>query len=191
MGVIDAEGLFAGNRMGLLTDVARLHFPWRDSARFQRGKIRPGQSGGRPLGSDSAEGPFEGDDWDNTVYAKQHIQPINTRPDLWEAMKALPPRQFRAVFLTYWNGMSDEAVGAEMGVSRQAVDALLEKAKINLRGGVAVQQSRGTTTVRGKEPQNLARGCKLPTSSTYMVEGGSPQRKSSVPCIIGDSQLHT
>lgn len=28
MAVIDAEGLFAGNRMGLLTDEARLHFPW-------------------------------------------------------------------------------------------------------------------------------------------------------------------
>jgi hypothetical protein len=28
MAVIDAEGLFAGNRMGLLTDGARLHFPW-------------------------------------------------------------------------------------------------------------------------------------------------------------------
>src|ERR1039458_3235525 len=28
MAVIDSEGLFAGNRMGLLTDVARLHFPW-------------------------------------------------------------------------------------------------------------------------------------------------------------------
>lgn len=28
MAVIDSEGLFAGNRMGLLTDPARLNFPW-------------------------------------------------------------------------------------------------------------------------------------------------------------------
>jgi hypothetical protein len=28
MAIIDAEGLFAGNRMGLLTDGARLHVPW-------------------------------------------------------------------------------------------------------------------------------------------------------------------
>jgi RNA polymerase sigma factor (sigma-70 family) len=48
--------------------------------------------------------------------------------ELWDAVKTLPSRQYLAVFLTYWGGMSDEEVAIEMGITSQAVDTLLQKA---------------------------------------------------------------
>lgn len=45
MAIIDSEGLFAGSRMGLLKDVARLHFPWLLVASNGFGRIEVNYNG--------------------------------------------------------------------------------------------------------------------------------------------------
>jgi len=86
----------------------------------------------------------EGDRWDATVYGRQNLCPVSDAPNLWEAMKALPPRQYRAVMLTYWGGnrstkcdapagMTQDQVAGEMGISQQAVAKILASAKRTLR----------------------------------------------------------
>lgn len=97
------------------------------------------------------EQPSVGDMWDSTVHHGQHLRPAAEHYDVWEAMKALPPRQYRAIVLTFWNGMSDEGVAIEMGISSQAVDSLLRKAKINLKQGVGMRTVQTLTHVRGEE----------------------------------------
>ncbi len=97
------------------------------------------------------ESPSVGDMWDSTVHHGQHLQPEAKNHDLWEAMKSLPARQYQAITLTYWAGMSDEAVAVEMGISSQAVDALLKKAQRNIAAGVGIAIPHTLTHVRGKE----------------------------------------
>ena len=84
------------------------------------------------------------------------LRPEGAHVDLWEAMKALPSRQYQAVMLTYWGGQSESAVAVEMGVSHQAVHALIEKAKINIRMGVAIPLPRAITNMRGTEARRTA-----------------------------------
>jgi len=99
----------------------------------------------------------DADQWDLTIHGKQNPLPEKTHPDLWEAMKALPARQYQAITLTYWGGMTDEAVASEMGISSQAVDALLKKAKTNLAEGVGIAVARGITNI---ERRNGRKGLK-------------------------------
>jgi RNA polymerase sigma factor (sigma-70 family) len=77
------------------------------------------------------------------------IQPdAGNRLELYDALAALPPRQYQAVVLTYWggnrsaecatdddtpSGMTQNQVAAEMGISQQAVARLLDSAKKTLR----------------------------------------------------------
>jgi len=95
----------------------------------------------------------DGDQWDAAVHRGQHLQPVRPVPDVCEAMRVLPDRQYRAIDLMYWRGMTEEAVGVKMGITQQAVHALLEKAKENLRKGVVISHSRAITIVRGNETQ--------------------------------------
>ena len=52
---------------------------------------------------------------------------------LWEALKALPPRQYRAVVLVYWVGLSEEEAAAEMGIVRTTVEYLIGRAEENIK----------------------------------------------------------
>jgi RNA polymerase sigma factor (sigma-70 family) len=115
----------------------------RKSGRRNRGRVEVRSA----LGADADVS--EGDQWDETIHGKQHLQPISTHPDLWDAMKELPERQYRAVTLTYWADMTDAEVAAEMGITHQAVHLLLTKAKINIREGVAIGDSHTVTNMRG------------------------------------------
>lgn len=101
----------------------------------------------------------EGDRWDTTVYGNLNLRPVNTHPDLWDALKTLPARQHQAVTLAYWGGMSETQIGIEMRVSRVAAHALLKKAEINLRTGVSKSDSHTVTKMRGKEAPRAALSC--------------------------------
>ncbi|MGD0497508.1 MAG: sigma-70 family RNA polymerase sigma factor [Bryobacteraceae bacterium] len=81
------------------------------------------------------------------------ICPERAHLDLWEAMKALPARQYRAVMLTYWGGLSEAAVAVEMGISQPAVHYLLKKAQTNIRAGVIISDPQAITTMRGTDTQ--------------------------------------
>jgi predicted DNA-binding protein (UPF0251 family) len=48
--------------------------------------------------------------------------------DLWEAIKVLPPRQYRAVVLYFWEGLSGSEIAVEMQCSRKAVENLIGRA---------------------------------------------------------------
>jgi RNA polymerase sigma factor (sigma-70 family) len=75
----------------------------------------------------------EGDRWDATIYGKQNLRPVNTHPDIWEAMKALPEREYRAVTLSFWGGKTLLEIADELGVSFQRVAQIIEAAKKNMR----------------------------------------------------------
>jgi RNA polymerase sigma factor (sigma-70 family) len=100
--------------------------------------------------SENPDAVSDGDQWDATVHGKQNLQPVNTHMDLWEAMKALPYRQYQAITLAFWGGMSESSIGGELGITQQAAHALLEKAKKNLREGVVISTSHTVTNVRGE-----------------------------------------
>jgi DNA-directed RNA polymerase specialized sigma24 family protein len=99
---------------------------------------------------------FDGDAWDDTIYEKQHIQPINARPDLWEAMKALPEREYRAVMLFYWGNMTQAQIAAEIGVDQKTISRDLESAKKLIRECLN-GNPHTTTSMRGKEIRLSAR----------------------------------
>jgi RNA polymerase sigma factor (sigma-70 family) len=90
----------------------------------------------------------DGDQWDATVYGKQKIQPVHTHPDLWEAMKALPEREYRAVTLFYWGGMTQEEIAVEIGIDQQSVSRILKSALKILH--TCVNGDSRTVTNRGK-----------------------------------------
>ena len=117
----------------------------RKNERRERGRVEVRAT------AEGSDEPLDGDELDAAVYGKQKLQPANSHPDLWEAMKSLPARQYQAITLTYWAGMSDEAVAVEMGISSQAVDALLKKAQRNIAAGVGIAIPHTITNVRGKE----------------------------------------
>ena len=53
--------------------------------------------------------------------------------DLQRAIADLPPRQYRVVSL-WMQGYTQREIGAELGVSQQAVSRCLIRAKSNIRG---------------------------------------------------------
>jgi RNA polymerase sigma factor (sigma-70 family) len=102
-------------------------------------------------GAESADEGSEGDEWDATVYGKQNLQPANTHPDLWEAMKALPARQYQAITLVFWGGKTLADVAGEMGVSFQRVAQIVQEAKKNIHAALENSNPHTVTNVRGKE----------------------------------------
>jgi RNA polymerase sigma factor (sigma-70 family) len=55
------------------------------------------------------------------------------RPDIYEALKALPPREYRVVMLFYWGGKSQSEIAGELSVSQPRVAQILAAAQKNLR----------------------------------------------------------
>jgi RNA polymerase sigma factor (sigma-70 family) len=107
-------------------------------------------------GSDEA---LDVDALDAAVYGKQKLQPANTHPDLWEAMKALPPREYQAITLVYWGGKMLSEIGTEMGVSQPRVSQIIASAKKHLEAALINRNPHTVTNVRGKEaPRTVLSG---------------------------------
>jgi RNA polymerase sigma factor (sigma-70 family) len=118
----------------------------RKTERRDRGRVEV-RAG---YGAESADEVSEGDEWDATVYGKQNLQPANTHPDLWEAMKALPAREYQVITLTFWGGKTQAEIAVELGVDQATVSRTLESAKKSL-GACINGDSRTVTSMRGKE----------------------------------------
>lgn len=110
----------------------------------ERGRvvIREGCAG--PDGDDITDG----DQFDAAVHGGQNLRPENVHPELWEAMCALPPRDFRAVSLFFWGGKTQAEIAIEMGVSQRTVSTILEGAK-NILKSLLNNSADAMTTTRG------------------------------------------
>lgn len=97
------------------------------------------------------EEPSAGDMWDSTVHHGQHLQPAAEHYDLWEAMRALPEREYRVVSLHFWGGITMAAIGVELGVSERHAGRILESAKKNLKAVCQKRTPQTLTNVRGEE----------------------------------------
>ena len=84
------------------------------------------------------------------MYGKQNLRPVNSHPDLWDAMKALPAREYQAITLAYWGGKTQVEIATEMGVDQATVSRILESAKKSLWACIN-GKPRGITKLRGKE----------------------------------------
>jgi hypothetical protein len=75
--------------------------------------------------------------------------------DLWEGIKALPPRQYRAIHLHFWEGLEYPEVATEMGCTEKAAQNLGCRALANLQkilsGKRGLSTSRLRTASEGKE----------------------------------------
>jgi DNA-directed RNA polymerase specialized sigma24 family protein len=58
---------------------------------------------------------------------------IADHPELWEAIKALRPRQYRAVVLRFWGGLSYSEIASEMHCSEKAAQNMLSRALANVK----------------------------------------------------------
>jgi RNA polymerase sigma factor (sigma-70 family) len=92
------------------------------------------------LGSPGRQRLSVGDQWDRVIYARKTLSPVARDIDLWEAIKALPPRQYRVVVMHFWGNVTQAEIAEEIGISQQAVAKILAAAKRSLRqvvnGGV-------------------------------------------------------
>ncbi len=88
------------------------------------------------------------------------------RRNVYPALAALPPRQFRAVMLYFWGGMTQAAISEEMGISVGRVSQLLGAAQKNLRASL----KNGDIQSRGQ------------------VENEKCSKNFNVPLKNGDSQ---
>jgi RNA polymerase sigma factor (sigma-70 family) len=61
--------------------------------------------------------------------AVQDTEPDGTNAALWEAMKALPARQYTAIHLQGWMGCSCEEIAERMGITPRSVEGLLSRAR--------------------------------------------------------------
>lgn len=117
----------------------------RKTERRDRGRVEV------RAGVDGTDEVSEGDQWDAAVYGKQKLQPLNTHPDLWDAMKALPAREYRVLTLVYWGGKTLAEIGIEMGVSQPRVSQLIANAKRNIKSALINRDPHTVTKVRGNE----------------------------------------
>lgn len=121
----------------------------RRSERRTRGRVevRAGH------GSDVNGGEVaDGDQWDAVIHGKQRLQPERCNPDLWEVLKALPVRQYQAVVLIFWAGLTEAAAAVEMGVNQSTVSRVIKEAKKTI-GSCINSKVRAITYMRGKETQ--------------------------------------
>lgn len=68
-----------------------------------------------------------------------HEVPL-TNVDLWEAVRALPPRQRTAVVLRYLHDLPEGQVALAMGISRGAASAALSAARARLKEHLFVDE---------------------------------------------------
>lgn len=73
--------------------------------------------------------------------------------ELFSALSALPPRQYRVVMLVFWGRMTLSAVAEEMGVSCERVSQILGDAKKNLKGALENLRSQSHIQVTGEKGQ--------------------------------------
>ena len=109
---------------------------------------------GHALACDGEE-PSVGDMWDETIHHGQNLQPEAPQVDLLDSLSALPPRQYRAVVLTYWGGMSYAEVGKSMGIKPRTVKYLLTEAKKNIANTLPFSKSQPMTSIEGKEAKRF------------------------------------
>jgi RNA polymerase sigma factor (sigma-70 family) len=125
----------------------------RRTERRERGRVEV-----RASCSDCADEASDGDRWDATVHGKQGLQPVNTHPDLWEAMKALPAREYQAVTLFYWGGKTQAQIADAMGVDQATVSRTMASANKFLYSCIN-GNSHTITNMRGKEaPRTVLSG---------------------------------
>jgi RNA polymerase sigma factor (sigma-70 family) len=117
----------------------------RRNAVRERGRVEV--RGSRP---EDGEEMSDGDQWDATVHGRDHLQLVHVTPDLWEALKTLPARQYQALALAIFGGLTGAEVAAELGISGTAARTLIEKAKKNLRKGVVISDSHTITKLGGE-----------------------------------------
>ena len=67
-------------------------------------------------------------------------------------MKALPTRQYRALTLYYWGGVTQAEIAVEIGVSQQRVAQILSAAEINLQDVLVNRKPRTVTNMGGNLP---------------------------------------
>ena len=91
-----------------------------------------------------------GDPWDVLMYSGARMAPIGRDVELWEFIRALPARQYQAVMLTFWGGLTLSQAAGEMGISFGRVFQILNDAKKNIRVALQNRNSRAMTLV-GKE----------------------------------------
>ena len=60
----------------------------------------------------------------------------NGEPELWNAVRSLPPRQRAAVVLRYWDDLSESQIAGALRCSPRAANALLSRAMATLRSEV-------------------------------------------------------
>lgn len=73
--------------------------------------------------------------------------PMASGPDLnlWEAVKALPPREYRAVTLHFWANRTYAEIGDELGISAPRVSQIISAAKKILRVALNKRNSQAIT----------------------------------------------
>jgi RNA polymerase sigma factor (sigma-70 family) len=74
-----------------------------------------------------------GESWDALLYSRQKLVPAGREIDLWEALKALPARQYRVIMMHFWGNATQAQIGDELGISQPAVVKILNAAKKSLR----------------------------------------------------------
>jgi DNA-directed RNA polymerase specialized sigma24 family protein len=70
--------------------------------------------------------------------------------DIYEALKAISPREYRVVMLFYWGGKSQAEIAVELSVSQPRVAQILASAEKNLRAALINRESRLNTNMRGE-----------------------------------------